>query len=632
LLAVVIGVAALAAGTGAASAQAPAGDIGLPGAAYAPLTGSPTGSKPESKLWFNDGRWWASMFDPTSGDHHIFWLDRTTGAWMDTGTAIDPRVSTRADALWDVAAGKLYVASHVFNTAGVAATSANAGKLWRYSYAPATKTYSLDPGFPVDVNSAATETLVIDKDSTGALWATWTQGSRVFVNHTTTSDTTWATPFVVPTADPATTTLTTDDISSLVHLGDEIGVMWSNQVDGEFYFATHADGTGDAAGSWSTVPVPTDTLSDDHISLRADGDGQVYAAVKTSENVGARPLIQLLVRAPDGVWSNHTFGLVSESHTRPIVLIDEQHRVVHVLATCPQPPVTSGQSGGDICEKTAPIDEISFPRGPGRAVIRDAGSPDMNDVTSTKQPVGAASGLVVMANNDVTGVYWHADEELAGPVVPVGDFAVTPAGGPAPLTVHFTDTSSGSPTQWRWDFGDGTPASTEQSPVHVYTAPGTYDVTLRVTNDVGPNTITKAAAIRVDKPAVPPSPTRPVAPPATGSSTPAARSVLGLLIPRAASVGVRIRALRIGRVLLSGTIAPATPGARVSLQRRSASGRWILVGRTTMRALRGTRAGYAFRVRRHRRTQTYRVVLPAAADGTVRRAASRTVRVRGTAR
>jgi trimeric autotransporter adhesin len=633
LLAVVVSVAALVAGTGVASAQAPAGDIGVQGASYAPLGGSPTGSKPESKLWFNDGRWWASMFAPASGAHHIFWLDRSTGTWTDTGTAIDPRPDTRADALWDAAAGKLYVASHVFTTLGAAAAPANAGKLWRFSYAPATQTYSLDPGFPVDVNGAATETLVIDKDSTGVLWATWTQDSRVFVNHATASDATWGTPFVVPTADPATTTLSTDDISSVVHFGGEIGVMWSNQADGRVYFATHADDADDSVDSWSTTAVPTGTLADDHVSLRADGDGHVYAAVKTSENVGDRPLIQLLVRAPDGSWSSHTVGLVSESHTRPIVLVDEEHGVAHVLATCPQPPATSGQSGGDICDKSAPIDAISFPRGPGRPVIRDAGSREMNDVTSTKQPVGAESGLVVMANNAVTGIYWHADEELAGPVAPVGDFAVTPAGGAAPLTVHFTDTSSGPPTEWSWDFGDGSPGSTEQSPAHVYTRPGSYDVTLTVTNDVGADTVTKAAAVRVEEPAQPASVSpAPVASPPAGVPVPPATAVLGRIVPRAPSVGLRAGALRDGRVLLSGTIAPGTPGLRVSLQRRSASGRWILVARTTTRALGGTRARYAFRVRRHRRTQTYRVVLPALTDGTVRRAASRAVRVRGTGR
>ncbi|MGH9457519.1 MAG: PKD domain-containing protein [Thermoanaerobaculia bacterium] len=44
-------------------------------------------------------------------------------------------------------------------------------------------------------------------------------------------------------------------------------------------------------------------------------------------------------------------------------------------------------------------------------------------------------------------------------------------------TVHFTDRSTGSPSAWSWDFGDGA-KSTLQSPSHSWTSPGTYLVTL----------------------------------------------------------------------------------------------------------------------------------------------------------
>ena len=188
--------AGLLAMTAAAAPATAAADVGFEDFNYAPASGSPTGSKPESKLWFNDGFWWASMFDPASQDHHIFRLDRTTQHWVDTGTAIDTRVTTRADTLWT--GSKLYGASHVFTTGAVTTTSTNAGKLWRFSYNATTKTYTRDAGFPVDVNAAKTETLVIDRDSTGRLWATWTLGNQVYVNHTTTSDTAWGTPYVIP--------------------------------------------------------------------------------------------------------------------------------------------------------------------------------------------------------------------------------------------------------------------------------------------------------------------------------------------------------------------------------------------------------------------------------------------------
>ena len=60
-------------------------------------------------------------------------------------------------------------------------------------------------------------------------------------------------------------------------------------------------------------------------------------------------------------------------------------------------------------------------------------------------------------------------------------FSASPTSGPLPLTVTFTDQSSGNPTGWRWDFGDGG-SSTEQHPSHTYFLAGSFSVTLTVSN------------------------------------------------------------------------------------------------------------------------------------------------------
>ena len=75
---------------------------------------------------------------------------------------------------------------------------------------------------------------------------------------------------------------------------------------------------------------------------------------------------------------------------------------------------------------------------------------------------------------------------------PIADFTAEPLEGLSPLTVTFTDTSSGAPTNLSWDFNDGSPLS-EGSPVlHTFTETGTeYPVTLTATNGHGSATATK---------------------------------------------------------------------------------------------------------------------------------------------
>jgi hypothetical protein len=91
---------------------------------------------------------------------------------------------------------------------------------------------------------------------------------------------------------------------------------------------------------------------------------------------------------------------------------------------------------------------------------------------------------------------------LPAAVGPSASFSAFPVIGPAPLTVTFSDFSTGEPTGWTWNFGDGG-TSTEQNPVHTYTAIGTYTVTLTVSNAQGEDTTAMPSYITVgDKRAI----------------------------------------------------------------------------------------------------------------------------------
>lgn len=81
---------------------------------------------------------------------------------------------------------------------------------------------------------------------------------------------------------------------------------------------------------------------------------------------------------------------------------------------------------------------------------------------------------------------------------PSADFYSDEQTGCKPFTVHFTDNSTGDPTQWTWTFSGGTPSSsTLQNPTVVYNNPGIYDVTLKATNASGSDTYTQAKYITV---------------------------------------------------------------------------------------------------------------------------------------
>ena len=82
---------------------------------------------------------------------------------------------------------------------------------------------------------------------------------------------------------------------------------------------------------------------------------------------------------------------------------------------------------------------------------------------------------------------WDVTEENAescGYPAPIASFTTSVAEGIAPLEVTFEDTSIQYPSEWHWDFGDGT-ESNERHPRHIYEESGTYTATLTASNHIG---------------------------------------------------------------------------------------------------------------------------------------------------
>jgi hypothetical protein len=382
------------------------------------VNSTPTGEKPESKLWWNDGSWWGCLWDPGASRYSIYRLDLGSQSWVNIGTPVDPRKSTKCDALWD--GTRLYIVSHVFTSNPGSASTSSSARLYRYRYEAGA--YVLDAGFPVLVNSSKSEALVLAKDSTGQLWITWVQGGKVKVNRSLGDDWTWGTPFDLPTQGNATSS---DDISGVVTLGGAIGILWSNQSDGRFYFSTHLDGSAD--GDWqpredALADAALGQVADDHLNVKLSCDlsGNLYAVVKTGLTESDDPLIYVLRRQATGEWSRHVFGTKAEDHTRPILCIDGEASVAYVFAQ-------SDKSGrGIVYMKSAGLADLQFPPGMGTPFIESSEDRKVNNPTTGKHCVGGATGIVVLASDEGTRYYLHN---------------YLPLGGDAPVIASFSPTS-----------------------------------------------------------------------------------------------------------------------------------------------------------------------------------------------
>ncbi|MGH3412595.1 MAG: PKD domain-containing protein [Marmoricola sp.] len=136
---------------------------------------------------------------------------------------------------------------------------------------------------------------------------------------------------------------------------------------------------------------------------------------------------------------------------------------------------------------------------------KDASSVTLT-VDGTSYSAAKAVGSVSNNYDVVVGAYPRSDYYQGGldditlefgpssMSAPAASFAASPTSGNAPLAVHFTDTSTGPPTQWSWTFGDGS-TSNQENPSHTYTAAGTYKVTLQASNGVGSSSASASATV-----------------------------------------------------------------------------------------------------------------------------------------
>lgn len=429
--------------------------------------GSPTGEKQESKLWWNDGFWWGSLFNSSTDTFHIYRLNWGTQTWEDWGVELDDRIDSKADVLWDDTAKKLYVASHVavLSDGEGVKTEANWARFYRYSYDATLQTYTLDAGFPVTINEDKTESLVMAKGSTGRLWVTYVSRGdtpkasadyRVFVNSSADDGATWGTP-IVPTLNVTDTAIHVNrgDSSAIVAVKDQVALMWNNSIshtNQTLHFALHSAGV--ATGNWTHQQVAVPEGADDHISvksLQSTVDGKVFAAIKTDAVTSdpflpEQPLITMFgIDINSGAKIMRRYSANRDKDARPMLMIDVGDQAnagddkVYVF-------VSGKESGSKICYKVldikTPITDMGTftKKNCGVSFIEDLAYDSFNNATSMKTPASKVTGLVVMATDEVTST-----GSITGPVRgPKLVYAHDVMGDPSPVVTSRYPTPTAS--------------------------------------------------------------------------------------------------------------------------------------------------------------------------------------------
>ena len=136
-------------------------------------TGTVTGEKPQSKLWYHDGSWWAILYGPDG----VAFYEHLGTAWL-RGTFVDAILASSgtSDVKWN--GDRLLVL--VYNSSP---------KYFEFTYDRSLRVWNLVSGFPVAVpKPSGAETMVLEQDSSGRAWVAVEGGGSIKAYCTTSAD------------------------------------------------------------------------------------------------------------------------------------------------------------------------------------------------------------------------------------------------------------------------------------------------------------------------------------------------------------------------------------------------------------------------------------------------------------
>ena len=370
---------------------------------------APTSEANQSKLWYHAGAWWALMAEKTGRVVRVYELmpDHT---WRPTSAVVNADAFDAGDATRD--GDSVHITSRQSN-----------GWLTyvRLQFDAAARDYTATA--PVLVSDKGLRAPAdIAKDTTGRLWISLDTAAGLQIITSGDAGQTWSASSTLGDI----TTGSSSESAALVAFDSRVGILWSNPLTGSFEFAYHRDGEDPTV--WTRETARTGTRVGDHTSLKRvdgkNGDTLVAAVTLAPADVGAPPdtvMTELLVRTPDGRWSSTPVSTVADALDQPTLAVDATSRTLNLLAV----------QDDDVVVKQASLDDYRFLPGPGKVVLQ-GGKGRMYFPTTTKEPVNARTGLVVLASDQGALRYRHAEAAIPSPE-PVADPQDRSAPAPPPI-------------------------------------------------------------------------------------------------------------------------------------------------------------------------------------------------------
>lgn len=255
-----------------------------------------------------------------------------------------------------------------------------------------------------------------------------------------------------PSPSPAPASTSGSIIPEFLYSADGLAVTVTNATQNPqnvnlSYSWSFGDGTAAATGSIVTHTYAAAGTYDIVLTVAAGESNYVYTTLPLSITV---PLTQASTQWPTNVNDYpHADFQIDNNPALAMSFTD--------LSTTNYPPITWSWDFGDGTTSTLQNPSHTY------------SAPGLYNVTLTV--TNSVSGTDY--SNSVT-----MNLDIPSPPAVTADFAFTTAGLTATFTDSSTTTASGATiNHWTWDFGDGNTSST-QNPVHTYSAPGTYTVTL----------------------------------------------------------------------------------------------------------------------------------------------------------